>query len=176
MTTDLAICPRGNRRCGVRVLDIPAPARGSQRTHVARDAANVVARLTFSRTRSSTPVVRLENLGPAVAEDVRLRMEFVTPARSIIVVRSVWVPGMAPGDSEPYSRRYSLPENPQGVDAACAPAALNPGRCRRLPACDMRRVVARGRPRDQTAHRTSYPAETRRVLSGDERCPTAYCR
>ncbi len=82
--------------------------------------AVVVARLTFSRDNQLDTVVRLENFGPAVAEDVRLRIAFLGADEAVIVERTVWVPAMARGDDEPYLPALLLPAEAQGTDAALA--------------------------------------------------------
>jgi hypothetical protein len=85
-------------------------------------AATVVARLTFSRDNQIDSMVRLQNFGPAVAEDVRLRIAFIMPTEDVIAERSLWVPAMAPGDDEPYLPALLLPDAERGSDAALAAA------------------------------------------------------
>ncbi len=85
-------------------------------------AATVVARLTFSRDNQIDTVVRLQNFGPATAEDVRLRIAFVMPTGEVSAERSLWVPAMAPGDDEPYLPALLLPNAERGSDAALAAA------------------------------------------------------
>lgn len=81
-------------------------------------AATVIARLTFSRDNQIDSMVRLQNFGPAVAEDVRLRIAFVTPTKEVIAERPLWVPAMAPGDDEPYLPALLLPHAERGAAAA----------------------------------------------------------